>query len=56
MVLPRPPSGDHREGAVNVEITRIESENLTTSDGQGVAETVTSVAPDGTEQEERAEV
>jgi hypothetical protein len=47
------PSGDHHEGALYVEVTRIASENLTMSGGQGATETVAGVAPDGAEQEER---
>jgi hypothetical protein len=39
------PLRDHCEGAVDVEIARIASENLTAFDGQGVAETVVVVIP-----------
>jgi hypothetical protein len=43
------PSGDHHEGALYVEVTRIASENLTMSGGQGATETVAGVAPNGAE-------
>jgi hypothetical protein len=50
------PSGDHCEGAMEVEVARIASKNLTASSGQGAAKTVAGVAPNGAEQEETAEV
>jgi hypothetical protein len=49
-------SGDHRKIAVDVEITKIASENLTTSEGQDVAEVIASMTHDNAGQEKGAEV
>jgi hypothetical protein len=49
-------SGDHREIAMDIEITKIASENLTTSEGQDVAEVFTSMTHDNAGQEKRVEV
>jgi hypothetical protein len=38
-VLTETPSGDHHEIAVDIEVTKIASENLTASEGRDAAET-----------------
>jgi hypothetical protein len=50
------PSEDHREIAVDVEVTMIACKNLTTSEGQDAVETIAGMIHDDVEQEERAEV
>jgi hypothetical protein len=50
------PSGDHPKGVVDLEIVKIASEDLTTSEGPGAAKTVAGVACNDAEQEERMEV
>jgi hypothetical protein len=50
------PSGEYREIAVDVEVAKIASENLTTSEGQDATETVAGVTHDDAEQEERVDV
>jgi hypothetical protein len=49
-------SGDPHELAVDVEVTKIASENLTTSEGLPATETVSGVTADDVEREKRAEV
>jgi hypothetical protein len=44
------PSWDHCEIAVDVEVAKITSENLTTSEGQDAAETAAEETPDDAEQ------
>jgi hypothetical protein len=50
------PSRDHHEIVVDVEVAKIASENLTTSEGQDAAKIVAGTTPDDVEQEERPEV
>jgi hypothetical protein len=50
------PSRDYHEIAMDVEVTKSASGNLTMSEGQDIAETVTGAPHDDAEQEERAEV
>jgi hypothetical protein len=49
-------SEDHPEGVVDLEVVRITSENVATSDALGATETVPSETSDGTNQEGGAEV
>jgi hypothetical protein len=49
-------SEDHPKGAVDLEFTRIASENLTTSDGLGATETVLRGTSNSIDQEGGAEV
>jgi hypothetical protein len=44
--------GDHPKGAVDIEVVRITSENLTISDGVDVPEPVPRESTDGTDQME----
>jgi hypothetical protein len=50
------PSRDHPEGAVDLDVLKIASENLTTSHGLGAVETVPDVTSDDVDEEDRAEV
>jgi hypothetical protein len=50
------PSRDYHEIAMDVEVTKSARGNLTMSEGQDIAETVTGTPHDDAEQEERAEV
>jgi hypothetical protein len=50
------PSRNHCEIAVDVEVTKIASMNLTTSEGQDAIETITGTTHDDAELEERVEV
>jgi hypothetical protein len=56
MLPPRPLPEILHEIAVDVEVANITNENLATSEGQDAAETVSSAAPNDTEQENRAKV
>jgi hypothetical protein len=49
-------SFNHPEGAIDDEVVRITSENLTTSDGQDVADAVPGASTDGTDQAGESEV
>jgi hypothetical protein len=49
-------SDDHPNGVVDLEVMRIASKNLMTSDGLGAVETVPRESSDGADQEGRAEV
>jgi hypothetical protein len=49
-------SEDHPEGAMDLKVTRIVSENLMTSDGLGAVETIPRVTSNGSNQEGGAEV
>jgi hypothetical protein len=46
------PSDNHHEIALDVEVAKIVSENLATSEGLDVAETIASVTHDNARQEE----
>jgi hypothetical protein len=50
------PFGDHLEPAVDLEIAKIASQNLTTSDGQGATRTIGDMTLNVADEEERAEV
>jgi hypothetical protein len=50
------PSDGHPEAYVDLEITKIVSQNLAAPDGQGAAKIVAGVTPEDVDQEERSDV
>jgi hypothetical protein len=50
------PSGDHLEADVDLEITKIASQNLTAFNGQGATKIIGELIPNDADEEERAEV
>jgi hypothetical protein len=50
-ILTKTPSGDHRKIVVDIEVAKIASENLTTSEGRDAVETITGVTHDNAEEE-----